>query len=399
MKSIIETVLNMEGGRKNPWAINSIYDFYNQKFNCFACPMCEFGLRSKQFFINHAFEYHPESTEHLYNISDGSIDDVKVPSNVQDDSKNIAFKKDYQCSVVLNKSEVENLNVNTETTTKKEINDLQENFSKRNKIKKIVYLKECEVCGVKRQTFDGIKGHMSNVHGLVKLTSNEIESCEKCDKEFGFNDLFKHLIQVHKTGVLFQCDKCPKEFLRPEKFDLHIDTHVIPKSLLTHFCTLCTKSYQQKNQLVYHLAAKHNQGKLFACPKCKAYFIKKDWLDTHMMKCLNERFICSTPGCQKEFNRLRCLKEHEETHQEPIPCSMCDGKFSCKRNLKKHFNRIHLDVRPISCEYCDARLKDHSCYDWHREHTHKDIKDEKCDICEEAFAGKRLVRKHKKEAH
>ena len=130
MTSIIETVFTMEGVRKNPWAINSIYDFYNQKFNCFACPMCEFGLKSKQFFINHAFEYHPESTEHLYNISDGSIDDVKVPSNVENDTKNVIFKKNYQCSVVLDKYEVEKLDI--DTTTKKEtiINNLQENHSK-----------------------------------------------------------------------------------------------------------------------------------------------------------------------------------------------------------------------------------------------------------------------------
>ena len=56
---------------ENPWIINSIYEllFYN-------CPSCEFKHNSKQTFVDHAIDNHPEAANGFTNISDGSISDV-----------------------------------------------------------------------------------------------------------------------------------------------------------------------------------------------------------------------------------------------------------------------------------------------------------------------------------
>ena len=59
---------------KNPWSIQSIYQL--QYFNC---PTCDFKIHSKQKFIHHVHEKHPESIEHLEKIQDGSLDDVNCP--------------------------------------------------------------------------------------------------------------------------------------------------------------------------------------------------------------------------------------------------------------------------------------------------------------------------------
>ena len=53
---------------ENPWIINSIYEL--QYFNC---PSCIFKDHTKQKIINHAYEIHPESIEHLMNIDDKSL--------------------------------------------------------------------------------------------------------------------------------------------------------------------------------------------------------------------------------------------------------------------------------------------------------------------------------------
>ena len=50
---------------ENPWSIQSIEEF--QYFNC---PSCFFKDKSKQGFVNHACENHPESIEHLKEIQD-----------------------------------------------------------------------------------------------------------------------------------------------------------------------------------------------------------------------------------------------------------------------------------------------------------------------------------------
>ena len=61
---------------KNPWNIQSIFEF--QFFNC---PSCTFKNNSKQEFVNHAYEIHPESIDFLMNINDNSLLDVQCPWN------------------------------------------------------------------------------------------------------------------------------------------------------------------------------------------------------------------------------------------------------------------------------------------------------------------------------
>ena len=62
---------------ENPWNIQSIYEL--QYFNC---PSCNFKDNSKQEFINHACENHPEAIEHLKNIQEKSLSDIVQPWNV-----------------------------------------------------------------------------------------------------------------------------------------------------------------------------------------------------------------------------------------------------------------------------------------------------------------------------
>ena len=61
---------------ENPWNIQSIYDL--QFFNC---PSCNYKNYSKQEFINHAYNSHPEAYPYLNNIKDGSLDDLITPND------------------------------------------------------------------------------------------------------------------------------------------------------------------------------------------------------------------------------------------------------------------------------------------------------------------------------
>ena len=70
----------------NPWQISSVYELFDNKFQCFVCKVCDFGLKSKHFFLNHVIEYHPESIESLKSIKDGSLDDVEFP-NIESDAE------------------------------------------------------------------------------------------------------------------------------------------------------------------------------------------------------------------------------------------------------------------------------------------------------------------------
>ena len=58
----------------NLWDVYSLYEF--QYFNC---PACKYKTNSKQEFIDHAFDEHPDSNEYLKKIQDGSIRDIACP--------------------------------------------------------------------------------------------------------------------------------------------------------------------------------------------------------------------------------------------------------------------------------------------------------------------------------
>ena len=72
---------------ENPWKIKSLYEF--QYFNC---PVCHFKTEyfKTQDFVNHAHASHPESTNYLRKINDGSLDDIDFPWAPTTVSENIA---------------------------------------------------------------------------------------------------------------------------------------------------------------------------------------------------------------------------------------------------------------------------------------------------------------------
>ena len=67
-----------DGTMENPWNIQSIYEL--QYFNC---PSCVYINRCKQDFVNHAYEFHPESNIYLAKLDNESINDIICPWDVK----------------------------------------------------------------------------------------------------------------------------------------------------------------------------------------------------------------------------------------------------------------------------------------------------------------------------
>ena len=70
---------------QNVWIFQSLYDL--QFFNC---PACAYKEKSKQEFVYHICNIHPESINNfILNIQDGSIDDVICPWNKKEEDSEI----------------------------------------------------------------------------------------------------------------------------------------------------------------------------------------------------------------------------------------------------------------------------------------------------------------------
>ena len=166
---------------ENPWDIDSIYDL--QYFNC---PSCLFKDPSKQELINHAFEFHPDSTVYLVKIKDDSLIDIICPWN------NIEIKNEITESESIDPSmldvsikleepeyDLDNLdNFITDTHTvdkppkkikKAKIKKEKSENSNSNNENQIHY---CEICGKDFKKADYLRKHISLVHDRKKEDIN-----------------------------------------------------------------------------------------------------------------------------------------------------------------------------------------------------------------------------------
>ena len=89
----------METKIENPWDVKSIYEYYH-----FNCPTCSYKHTSKQDFVNHVANIHPESVDYLKNLSDGSLCDIETPWKSSESEHN-----DFM--VIVKKELVEDKNV------------------------------------------------------------------------------------------------------------------------------------------------------------------------------------------------------------------------------------------------------------------------------------------------
>ena len=153
-------------------------------------------------------------------------------------------------------------------------------------------------------------------------------------------------------------------------------------------CQLCRKSFKTESYMKSHLLT-HTGEKPYKCSDCGKQFRYNDSLKAHMRDHTGDKFKCQYKSCDKEFNRLRDLKDHENVHQGhknvmefTFACSICDAKFLRKKQLSNHMEIHRYTVEP--CGVCGKVLKNLACLRSHmRNHTTQ--KNFSCGTCGKAF--------------
>ena len=174
---------------ENPWTVQSIYDL-----QYYGCPACVFKDNSKQNFVNHAYEIHPESIVDLRNINDGSLSDVDCPWDISEYISEIKIedqlpvKCEIKDEIEASDSEINNPKFiveddpdwnNDEVTNQEQMN--------------------CKLCHKIFTTKSALKKHIQVVHEGKKNFQCE---WDECGKWFGHRQsLKKHMKMVHKTNA------------------------------------------------------------------------------------------------------------------------------------------------------------------------------------------------------
>ena len=439
---------------ENPWDVTSIYAF--QFFNC---PSCLYRGVSKQDFVCHAFNTHPESTEYFRNISDKSLSDVLLPW--MEDQENQDFhqpkvkvelkEEDSESGRVTQKSSSGRVRVlkyeymNDEEILDFEQDVLVDDFSssfqqnipneydrksfrthirrKRQRPKKSLAKKyNCELCSESFTLGRMLRHHKYNVHNVGEKNYK----CEICDppKAFFTPEVLKnHLYQRHDCQII-ECEKCHQ--VMP---DVYLKIHDITNHG-EYICDSCGKKFEMKKEMETHVLNVHKGGiskvkkerpatKDYSCELCGKEFYYQKSIYNHIQRVhvkekpiipkveeggeQNNNHICDE--CGRIYKNPSLLKRHiQASHNKQkvnVKCEKCGEIFPTMDKYKYHNRYVHdREKYSKACDYCGQICLSAHLLKVHKDTVHKENPHKfTCEACGKGFYNKLQIRRHQETVH
>ena len=417
---------------ENPWEIKSIYEL--QYFNC---PSCSYKIDSKQDFVCHAFDSHPDSVIYLRNIVDESLSDILCPWDSTeykgenfDELSTIYQNQDSSIQNHHDASEefqdICNLTNNDDSNSVMVV--LEEDLSESAKID----CNSSENTEVKSEdnnitTLDPLQLTTEKVINKKKDLNNPISTVNKSEHTIqgnhdGLEDqnnikcqycempltsairLRRHIKECHEEKVKYKCNICDKTFFSVKgSVQRHkcVGDHnyfskpskIIESSELNPEVTGNTLEIQ-RNVLKKFLEIQQNVSNIREEDKPKSsgrkqILSRKFIRNNDEMHESKEQNLCKI--CGKSFTRAHDLKVHihfvHEGNKPPrnSKCETCGKLFPSAQNLKRHIHTVHEGLKDYKCESCGKSYAYKSSLRDHIISVHQDGKDFMCNSCGKEF--------------
>ena len=426
---------------ENPWDIQSIYDLQYYK-----CPVCIYTNTSKQEFVYHAYEIHPEAVENLKFITDNSLNDVHCPwksepihikDEILENSEQTTDQIKTNIEQIMIKCEPSDFDNAIEKITQQNISQTSGILEISQPVTGNQYLHKCEICGVLFKTEFTLKKHITRWHAkfidenVTKISNEIIQSnpkvesdqenpiiageileqkyqriknqCGLCEQKFeNLLALNLHMKSEHSMKVLKQKNKC--EYCNKLFFDLprHVKTaHEVSKEIkdnvpkdeleegedmdvskILNQCGVCDKKLENLEELNLHMKSEHSMGS------------RK--IDIKSMKIITVDQMVKCFECEEKFVSFIKMKRHfwsVHVNLETFECHICQTVSSSRKTLKEHIIKIH-EKRPVkpkkvyqrtpkTCEICNKIFKQGQGHlDIHMKRVHLKIREPKNHVCE-----------------
>ena len=438
---------------ENPWNVQSLYDLLY-----FNCPSCAYKNHLKQEFVDHAYQLHPESEQYLRNISDGSLSDVEIPHDDDDDDIKFHVKEEKSCCNIcditfcnqnllqehenlVHPSEVqfnnhqiyynpidalgsadnyededikeEKFESTKDVTTRKPKKSKYDEYFEINHITKEA---TCLICTkILRKNPHGMREHLNSKHQIIIEVKNTKEDdstgypdkheCETCNESFlTEHQMNEHIFLIHKKMKCPECEKCFRS-------QLALDEHINRKhneNLDKVECDQCSKMIA-KSHYHFHLVKNHGveEGKKIECEYCEKKFDDKKTLRIHFKSEHSEitgKYKCQV--CGKSFlEKVNLMQHHIRVHNKKFECQDCGHSVGSKYDLELHVKVKHSGANPelekVECEKCGKKYGKSSL------HTHlirvHGVGGERCkcnvEKCGKEFNHKKQLEIHMKNFH
>ncbi|XP_045456398.1 zinc finger protein OZF-like [Melitaea cinxia] len=199
---------------------------------------------------------------------------------------------------------------------------------------------ECELCGTTFVHKNGLRNHMSTVHGQIK----RMYSCAECGKQYRAKSGLAAHAAIHAPSPAY-CADCDADFTSQLTLKHHLKHH--SKHNERRFeCNECDAKFIVKKSLQDHIDWVHLNNMEHACNKCNKVFINSGSLKNHIeyvheKKRLPKNKICD--HCGKGFTSLSILRSHIRTHtgERPLHCAHCPATFAHPAARYTHNKLLH----------------------------------------------------------
>ena len=276
------------------------------------------------------------------------------------------------------------------------------------------------------------------VKGSEPNHSQDDQECHMCEDS---NQQSQHKTNVDSQirnkhfAFSYNCKHCGKGFSQKSNLDKHKRSHLhISGTKTSATCLKCNKSYQNEQQLSYHMNKEHINQQAYPCKHCENVFETKEAQQEHntknhfskegKSKKVTFSEVNSCPNCEHVFKTKTQLEEHLDTEhmdteqnqtlelQAPAPvvenlqfhCALnntpeCLFQCNSKGELDQHIEKHHNKKTWLQCSVCQVYFRDLDALAQHMNMAHKKENNNqtKCSKCELSFSSKEELELHLKD--
>ena len=428
--------------QENPWSVKNI-----EEFLYFCCPECNEKDRSKELFLKHALEEHPNSKECVLNNLDIKNESLTLEYEEPDtEENNSQFYEDEIVKYEI-KEEIDDQNFSDHQNFSdvKNFSDVPSSVQVTND--KSLKSYKCEICEKSYTQIHNLNIHIKVVHeGIVFKKSkvghfhekilidlvekSQLNNFSKFDPKKNeiwyeitekFNELtgnqwdsktikkkwenFKYKLSEKK-----RVDK--KLIMRKAKVHENIVVDLVEKSQLNNFskCSpnrtaIWKEITEQFNKISgnewdldkvkkkwNNYISKVSQNK----PKVEKTILEENSKDSN---CDITEHKCDL--CDKIFNKKHYLKAHiSNVHgHKNYSCEHCGARFATKYSLKEHILIVHEGVKEYECQHCNKKFGHRGNLWFHVKSVHEKQRNDICDNCGKAFCNPQALKGHIRAVH
>lgn len=186
---------------------------------------------------------------------------------------------------------------------------------------------------------------------LSSRDSIKYYACTKCRKIYKNKSGLKKHMTTHTGERRFQCPHCERKFQFKSVLQVHLKIHT---RQLPHKCAKCGRGYTTEEQLSAHIQQSH--GDPVICTICNMPFVRKRNLQIHMQRRHGQnatQYRCKL--CRKIYYDEKELEDHEKTCKGDSRknCTKCSFNSNVYKELCDHTMQCHPEVQILKCSECD----------------------------------------------